>query len=133
MREAMDKAGLTSGQVAYRMGVSDGTVRGWTTGRRGIGPDELALFASIVGYPVEYFMYPEHRLPADFSLCHEVQKLAEEVARLVERVGEERGAYIVSDEAVLEHLREVHNLSDEAVEEIRRLIGEWKKREGDEG
>lgn len=26
MREAMDQAGLTSGQVAYRMGVSDGAV-----------------------------------------------------------------------------------------------------------
>ena len=122
MREAMDQSGLTSGQVAYRMGVSDGTVRGWTTGRRGIGPEELVKFAEIVGYPVEYFLYPESQLPEDFSLRHEVRRLSEQVTELAERVAEERSTYIATDEKALEHLREAHDLSDEDVEEIRRII-----------
>ena len=104
------------------MGVSDGTVRGWTTGRRGMGPEELVKFAEIVGYPVEYFLYPESQLPEDFSLRHEVSRLSEQVIRLAERVAEERGGYIVTDEQALEHLREAHNLTDEDVEEIRRII-----------
>lgn len=121
MREAMDKLGLSSGQVAYRMGVSDGTVRGWTTGRRGMGPEELVKFAEIVGYPVEYFLYPESQLPEDFSLRHEVRRLSQQVTKLAEKVAEEHAPY-ATDEEALEHLREAHNLTDEDVEEIRRII-----------
>lgn len=126
MREAMDQAGLTSGQVAYRMGVSDGTVRGWTTGRRGIGLEELVGFAGIVGYPVEYFIYPEYQLPKDFSLRHEVEKLAEEVAKLVGKVSEEPCVYLTTAD-VLEHLRKTHHLDDETVEAIRRIIESSRK------
>lgn len=122
MREAMDKAGLTSGQVAYRMGVSDGTVRGWTTGRRGIGPDELAAFAGIVGYPVDYFMYQECQLPGDFSLRYEVKRLAEEVAKLVERIDKEGGAYITTDDEAIDYLQRVHHLPEKDVKVIRRII-----------
>lgn len=133
MREAMDEVGLTSGQVAYRMGVSDGTVRGWTTGRRGIGPEELVKFAGIIGYPIEYFLYPECQLPEDFSLRGEVRRLTQEVTRLAEKVAEEHGVYIASDEQALEHLREAHNLTDEALDAIRRIIREKTEgeREGD--
>ena len=127
MREAMDRAGLTSGQVAYLMNVSDGTVRGWTTGRRGIGPDELAGFARVVGYPVEYFLYPDYQLPRDFSLHFEVKKLSEEVAKLAERVAEETGTYTATDEA-LTHLRKAHHLDDEAIDAIRRIIEDAQKR-----
>lgn len=125
----MDRAGLTSGQVAYRMGVSDGTVRGWTTGRRGIAPEDLVRFAEIVSYPVEYFLHPEYQLPEDFSLRHEVHKLSQQVTKLAEKVAEEHAPYM-SDEEALEQLRKAHNLSDETVEEIRRII--CKQKENDE-
>jgi len=122
MREAMDMAGLTSGQVAYRMGVSDGTVRCWTTGRRGISPDDLARFAQIVGYPAEYFLREESRLPQDFSIRQEVERLSQRVAELAEKVSEERAGYMAGDEEVLEHLRRSHSLTDEDMEAIKRII-----------
>ena len=131
MREAMNHAGLTSGQVAYRMGVSDGAVRGWTTGRRGIGLEELVKFAGIVGYPVEYFLYPEYQLPRDFSLRHEVGKLAEEVAKLADRIAEEPGVYLTTTDA-LEHIRKAHHLNGETVEAIRRIIESSPKCDGED-
>lgn len=127
----MDRACLTSGQLAYRMGVSDGTVRGWTTGRRGIRPDQLAQFASIVGYPVEYFMCPEYRLPGEFSLCYQVKELAEGVAGLVEKIGEEGGAYIRTDDEALDYLREAHHLQENHVEAIRQIIEKADRERGE--
>jgi transcriptional regulator with XRE-family HTH domain len=122
MRAAMDRAGLTSGQVAYRMGVSDGTVRCWTTGRRGISPDDLARFAEIVNYPVEYFFREDSRLPEDFSFRQEVQKLSRQVTELAKKVSEEHATYTAGDEGALEYLRQKHALTEEDMEAIRRII-----------
>lgn len=123
MREAMNRTGMTSGQVGYRMGVSDGAVRCWTSGRRGVGTDEIARFAEIVGYPVEYFLYRESRLPSDFALRHEVEKLAEQVSRLADKVAEEKAQYsVATDDHALDQLRKAYNLGDEAVESIRKII-----------
>jgi transcriptional regulator with XRE-family HTH domain len=129
MREAMDRAGLTSGQVAYRMGVSDGTVRCWTTGRRGIGPDDLSRFAGIVGYPVEYFLREESCLPEDFSIRQEVERLSLRVAELAEKVSEERSGYMAGDDEALGHLRRAHSLTDEDMEAIRRIIEKRENRQ----
>ena len=122
MREAMDRTGLTSGQVAYRMKVSDGAVRCWTTGRHGIGTDDLLKFAEIVEHPIEYFLSPDYRLPDDFSLRCELRKLNERVEMLTEKVGNEPGFRIASDEEAIAYLRRSHNLSDEAVARLRQLI-----------
>lgn len=124
MREAMDAAGLSSGQVAYRLNVSDGAVRGWTTGRRRIGIDDLMRFAVVVGYPVGYFVDPDFRLPSDFSLRIEVAKLTEQVVRLNEQIGHEPGSTVTSDEEALSYLKSSHNLSEEAVEAIRAIFRE---------
>lgn len=91
--------------------------------------EELVKFAGIVGYPVDYFLYPEYRLPRDFSLRHEVGKLAEEVAKLAEKVSEEPGVYLTTTDAI-EHIRKAHHLDDETVEAIRRIIESSHKREG---
>jgi len=122
MREAMNRVGLTSGQVAYRMKVSDGAVRCWTTGRHGIGTDDLVTFAEVVGHPVEYFFSQDYRLPDDFSLRCELLKLNERVEQLTEKVGNEPGFRIASDEEAISYLRRTHNLSDEAVASIRQVI-----------
>lgn len=84
-------------------------------------------FSEIVGYPLEYFLYQEYKLPDDFSLRHEVRRLAQEVTRLAYKVAEEHGEYFATDEQALEHLRRAHDLSDETVEAIRRLIDEQNK------
>ena len=122
MREAMDRAGFTSGQVAYRMNVSDGAVRCWTTGRHGVGTDDLVRFAEVVGHPVEYFLSPGYRLPDDFSLRCELRKLNERVEQLTEKVGNEPGFRIANDEEAIAYLRTTHNLSDEGVACIRQVI-----------
>lgn len=122
MKEAMDRAGMSSGQVAIRMNVSGGAVRGWTTGRRGIGPDELVQFAEVVNYPVDYFLSLDSKLPDDFSLRYELRKLNELVEHLTEKVGSEPGFRISSDEEAIAYLRKKHNLSSEAVARIRQVI-----------
>ena len=120
MREAMDRARLTSGQVAYRMSVSDGTVRCWTSGRRRIGTDDLARFAGIVGHPVEYFLKPDYQLPDDLDLRLELARLVEQVARLAERI-EERSRTRTDDHA-LAYLREAHGLTESDLAAIQRII-----------
>lgn len=77
MREAMEARGLTSGQIAQRMDVTDGAVRAWTTGHRQISVDDLERFAFIVRYPVEYFIREEYRLPKDFDLHERLKELTE--------------------------------------------------------
>ena len=126
MREAMDRLGLTAGQVAYRMGVSSAAVRGWTSGRRGLDPDGLLRFARIVEYPLEYFLDPEYGQPAspsDFALVQELKKLTEQVQKLVEKVGSQPGYWIKTDEQAIGYLRDAHGLGPEAVAAIHRIIG----------
>jgi len=125
----MDRVGLTSGQVAYRLGVSDGTVRGWTTGRRGIGADDLARFADLVAYPVEYFLRQEYRLSEDFSLRYEVHKLSTQMSYLIEKIAEEPAKYIASDDQALSYLRDTHRLSSEDIESICKIIKKAGNRE----
>lgn len=121
----MDEAGLTSGQVAYRMGVSDGAVRGWTTGRRGITTEDIAKFADIVGYPVGYFLYEDYELSPDFSLGQEVKRLSEQVEKLLEKV-----PHHLTEEQCLEYLRESLHLDNESMNAIRRILRDAKtKRE----
>lgn len=38
---AMKSAGLSSAQLAYKIGVKDGSVRGWTTGQHGIAQNHV--------------------------------------------------------------------------------------------
>ncbi|MCL4551976.1 MAG: hypothetical protein M1305_00245, partial [Candidatus Marsarchaeota archaeon] len=105
-----------------RMNVSGGAVRGWATGRRGIGPDELVKFAAVVKHPVEYFLSPDYKLPDDFSLRHELWRLGELVQQLTEKVGREPGFRISSDEEAIDYLRRTHNLDSEAVARIRQIV-----------
>jgi|GEM_PF-3293525 len=122
MRAAMERAGLTSGQVAYRMNVSDGAVRCWTTGRHAISTDDLVRFAAVVDHPVEYFVSQSYRLPDDFSLRCELRKFNERVEQLSEKIGNQPGFRIASDEEAIAYLCRTHNLSDETVACIRELI-----------
>ena len=122
MKEAMERAGLSSGQVAYRMNVTGAAVRGWVTGRRGIGPDELTKFAEVVDHPVTYFLSPGSRLPDDFSLRYGLRKLNELVETMTEKIGNEPGFRVAGDEEAIDYLRRAHNLSDEAVARIRQII-----------
>lgn len=100
----------------------------YVSGRRGITPDDLAKFAEIVGYPVDYFLYLDYQLPRDFSLRQEVRRLSEQVTRLLEKVPEGR-----TDVQVLEYLRESLGLGDEAMQAIRQIIQEARMKlvEGD--
>jgi transcriptional regulator with XRE-family HTH domain len=86
MRQAMDERGLTSGEIAKVMHVSDGAVRGWTTGRRKIGLDDLSSFATIVGYPIEYFIKADYVLHEGFAVHDQLQKLARDIDDLSKRI-----------------------------------------------
>jgi transcriptional regulator with XRE-family HTH domain len=56
MGQAMQEAGLKSGEVARRMGLSDqSTIDRWVRGERVPLATYLARFAEVVGKPMEYF------------------------------------------------------------------------------
>lgn len=116
MREAMDIVGLSSGQVAVRMGVTGGAVRGWTTGRRKIGLEEMEKFAMVVGLPVEYFMKPEASLPHG-TTPSELQKAAGRHFFMAEVPQDEETADRVR-ERITRYLIEKKGMSNEEVDRI---------------
>ena len=117
MREAMDIVGLSSGQVAVRMGVTGGAVRGWTTGRRKIGLEEIERFATVVGLPVEFFMRPDAKLSHSPSSLPNLHKSAGSHFFMAEVPQDEESVDRVR-ERITKYLIEKKGMSNEEVEQI---------------
>lgn len=55
LREARHNAGLTQQQVAQALGIKQHFVSRFETGERRIDPVHLWRFATLYGYPLEFF------------------------------------------------------------------------------
>ncbi len=84
MKKALDVSGYTSEQIAMKLGVTGGAVRGWTTGRHSITIDNLENFARITHYPLAYFLQEEYELPVDFSSRREMIDLKARIDAAIE-------------------------------------------------
>lgn len=118
LREALDAAGMNAEDMGKRMHVTGAAVRNWCLGRREIGVDELEQFASITGYPVEYFIRPEYRLPADFDVHKRMERIAEQISELSGELADRA----VRPEQVDISFRKQHDLSEDDWKQIMDII-----------
>lgn len=88
-REAARKAGLTSEEIARRMGVVGGTVRQWWCGQNEPGMASLQKYAAITGFPIGWFYGEEGKLsePHRLELWGRVDDLTVRLQYLEDQLG----------------------------------------------